>query len=113
MLIVEKLDGMDILTYLCQREQYTEEDVSIMMRQTLDALQYLHLLGVAHLNLQPDNIVLETPWHPSVKLIDFGSAKKIPEEGLIIRNITTPLEYRGMRCLHIGLLNTAQFHLIL
>jgi serine/threonine protein kinase len=94
-LIMDKLDGMDILTYLCQRDQYTEEDVSIMMRQTLDALQYLHLLGIAHLNLQPDNLVLETPWKPSVKLIDFGSAKRIPEDGLLIRNITTPLDYRG------------------
>lgn len=92
---MDKLDGMDILTYLCQRDQYTEEDVSVMMRQTLDALQYLHLLGIAHLNLQPDNIVLETPWKASIKLIDFGSARRVPEDGVVVRNLTTPLEFRG------------------
>ena len=66
-----------------------------MMRQTLDALQYLHLLGIAHLNLQPDNIIMETPFRTSVKLIDLGSARRLPKEGMIIRNLTTPLDYRG------------------
>ena len=43
----------------------------------LDALQFLHHRGIVHLNLQPDNVIMQSRRRFDVKLIDFGRARKI------------------------------------
>ncbi|XP_067131065.1 obscurin-like isoform X2 [Centruroides vittatus] len=90
--IMEKLSGMDILTYFSCRHQYTEEMVAKVVTQVLDALEYLHFRGICYLELQPDNVVLTDQHHLDVKLVDFGSAQCIPPEGARV-NIRGSLEY--------------------
>ena len=63
--------------------------------QVLDGLQYLHWRGVAHLDLQPDNIVLTTCRRVDVKLVDFGSAQKVTKLGAQVQRCSL-LEYTGM-----------------
>ena len=53
--------------------------------QMLDGLQYLHWRGVAHLNLQPDNVVLASCRRLSVKLVDLGSAQRVSRLGRMVR----------------------------
>lgn len=91
-LILEKLSGMDILTYFSCRHQYTEEMVAKVVTQVLDALEYLHFRGICYLELQPDNVVLTDQHHLDIKLVDFGSAQCIPPEGARV-NIRGSLEY--------------------
>lgn len=80
-LIQEKLQGADILTYLSSRHEYTEQHVCMIIAQTLDALQYLHWRGYCHLNLQPDNIVMASVRSVQIKLVDFGAAQKVAKIG--------------------------------
>ena len=47
----------------------------------LDGLQYLHWRGFAHLDLQPDNILLKSIRSTEVKICDMGSAQKISKLG--------------------------------
>ncbi|XP_025423040.1 obscurin isoform X6 [Sipha flava] len=82
--IQEKLQGADILTYLSTKEQYSEQTVATIITQVLDALQYLHWRGYAHLDLQPDNIVMASVRTIQVKLIDFGCAQKVSKLGAVV-----------------------------
>ncbi|XP_060875327.1 obscurin isoform X5 [Metopolophium dirhodum] len=82
--IQEKLQGADILTYLSTKEHYSEQTVATIVAQVLDGLQYLHWRGYAHLDLQPDNIVMASVRTIHVKLIDFGCAQKVSKLGAVV-----------------------------
>ncbi|GFY50994.1 obscurin [Trichonephila inaurata madagascariensis] len=79
--IMEKLSGLDVISYLSMRPLYTEEIVSKIIHQVIDALEYLHFRGICYFELQPDNVVMEDRHNPNIKLVDFGSAQFVPEEG--------------------------------
>lgn len=93
-LILEKLQGADILTYLSSRHDYTEQMVATIVTQILDGLQYLHWRGYCHLDLQPDNVVMASVRSIQVKLIDFGSAHKVTKLGTSVPQVGE-LEYKG------------------
>lgn len=84
-LIQDKLQGADVLTYLSSRHEYNEQHVCTIATQILDALQYLHWRGYCHLNLQPDNIVMASVRSVQIKLVDFGAAQKVSKIGTEIR----------------------------
>lgn len=83
-LIQEKLQGANVLTYLSSRHEYNEQHVCTVVTQVLDALQYLHWRGYCHLNLQPDNIVMASVRSVQIKLVDFGAAQKVSKIGTTI-----------------------------
>jgi hypothetical protein len=80
-LIQEKLQGADVLTYLGSRHEYSEQTVATILTQVLDAVQYLHWRGYCHLDLQPDNIVMASVRSLQIKLVDFGSAQPVSKLG--------------------------------
>lgn len=94
-LILEKLQGADILTYLSSRHDYTEQMVATIVTQVLDGLQYLHWRGYCHLDLQPDNVVMASVRSIQVKLIDFGSAHKVTKLGTSVPQVGL-LDYKGI-----------------
>lgn len=98
-LILEKLQGADILTYLSSRHDYTEQMVATIVTQILDALQYLHWRGYCHLDLQPDNVVMASVRAIQVKLIDFGSAHRVTKLGTSVPQVGE-LEYKGKDLRH-------------
>uniref|UniRef100_A0A671Z378 non-specific serine/threonine protein kinase n=1 Tax=Sparus aurata TaxID=8175 RepID=A0A671Z378_SPAAU len=77
MLILELEDGR-LLDYLVAHDELMEEKVAFFIRETLEALQHLHTCRVAHLDLKPENIMvdLHSPT-PCIKLIDFGDAVQL------------------------------------
>lgn len=79
--VQEKLQGADVLTYLSSRHEYNEQIVVTIINQVLDALQYLHWRGYAHLNIQPDNIVMSSVRSVQVKLVDFGTTQRVSKLG--------------------------------
>ncbi|KAJ8735219.1 hypothetical protein PYW07_006839 [Mythimna separata] len=93
-LILEKLQGADILTYLSSRHDYTEQMVATIVTQILDGLQYLHWRGYCHLDLQPDNVVMASVRSIQVKLVDFGSAHKVTKLGTSVPQVGE-LEYKA------------------
>ena len=80
-LVLEKLQGADVLTYLSSRHEYSEQMVATVVSQVLDGLQYLHWRGICHLDLQPDNIVMSSVRSVQIKLVDFGSAQYVSKFG--------------------------------
>ncbi|XP_063712627.1 protein kinase 3-like isoform X2 [Symsagittifera roscoffensis] len=57
---------------------YSEVVACSFLRQVAEALQYLHLNHIAHLDVKPENLLVEaTSQSANVKLIDFGDARRL------------------------------------
>uniref|UniRef100_A0A673HH39 non-specific serine/threonine protein kinase n=1 Tax=Sinocyclocheilus rhinocerous TaxID=307959 RepID=A0A673HH39_9TELE len=74
-LILEIADQGRLLDYIVSWGNLTEEKVSLYLRDILEALHYLHTCRIAHLDLKPENVLIEqTSTQPLVKLTDYGDA---------------------------------------
>nr|WP_287899325.1 serine/threonine-protein kinase [Prevotella sp.] len=72
-ILMEYVDGEDLLTFLKKHSAYFEDAVHFdkFVGQLLSALQYLHDNQVLHLDLKPENIML-TRIGCDVKVVDLG-----------------------------------------
>lgn len=48
--------------------------LQLITRQCLEALQYLHNLGIVHCDLKPENILIKSYKRCEIKVIDLGSS---------------------------------------
>uniref|UniRef100_A0A915E301 Ig-like domain-containing protein n=1 Tax=Ditylenchus dipsaci TaxID=166011 RepID=A0A915E301_9BILA len=71
LLFTERLyeNVFDRFTY---SDTYTEEQVCITIRQLASALHWIHFKGIAHLDVEPSNVMFASKRSWKVKLIDFG-----------------------------------------
>ncbi|XP_024927641.3 uncharacterized protein LOC107413850 [Ziziphus jujuba] len=53
---------------------FTMRRLQVITRQCLDALQYLHRLGIIHCDLKPENILIKSYSRCEIKVIDLGSS---------------------------------------
>ena len=77
-LIAEYLEGGELFSFISQKKNLDEKTVFIIMEQIISAVHYLHKHNIIHRDLKPENLLLSKPNDPtSIKLIDFGTSKKI------------------------------------
>lgn len=77
-LVIEYLNG-ETLMAASPRSPYKEQQVIIWGCQLLEALSYIHKMGIIHRDVNPKNIMLSSDG--TVKLIDFGTAKNVHDAG--------------------------------
>ncbi|GLJ59515.1 hypothetical protein SUGI_1512200, partial [Cryptomeria japonica] len=77
----EFISGPEVYEKICEPGyQMTEEQVKKYMRDVCEAVRHMHDRNVIHLDLKPENLVLQSkkplsPDHePKVKIVDFGLA---------------------------------------
>ena len=74
----ELVKGVDLFEYVVEKESLGEYDAALIAGQIIEAVQYIHGLGVVHRDLKPENIMVveadpkENRTHPNIKIIDFG-----------------------------------------
>ncbi|MBD0336863.1 MAG: serine/threonine protein kinase [Cyanobacteria bacterium Co-bin13] len=56
--------------------QFSENEVTLLLRQILPVLQYLHTLGIVHRDIAPDNLIQRNA-DGLPMLIDFGGVKQL------------------------------------
>ncbi|XP_060118775.1 kalirin isoform X1 [Heteronotia binoei] len=77
-LVLELMDDGRLLDYLMNHDELMEEKVAFYIRDTTEALQYLHNCRVAHLDIKPENLLIDFRIPvPRVKLIDLEDAVQI------------------------------------
>jgi pheromone a factor receptor len=77
----ELLTGGDLFSFLeFKGGKLNDVETTIILRQILEAVRYMHSQGVVHRDLKPDNILL-TSLTESARIVitDFGSARFLPQ----------------------------------
>ena len=70
-LICEKINNIDFRVLY---PKFTKEDIQYYFTQLLIALDYLHLMGIIHRDVKPQNIMID-PHAKKLRLIDWGLAE--------------------------------------
>ncbi|XP_072536295.1 triple functional domain protein isoform X2 [Salminus brasiliensis] len=90
-LVLEMADQGRLLDYIVSWGNLTEEKVALYLRDILEALHYLHTCRIAHLDLKPENVVVEqTSTQPVVKITDFGDAAHLSGSPYVHRLVGSP-----------------------
>ncbi|XP_021098073.1 calcium/calmodulin-dependent protein kinase type 1G isoform X2 [Heterocephalus glaber] len=75
-LVMQLVSGGELFDRILERGVYTERDASLVIRQVLSAVKYLHENGIVHRDLKPENLLYLTPEENSkIMITDFGLSK--------------------------------------
>ena len=74
---MELVNGPSLAWRLESSDPLPIADVAALLRTVADAVHYAHQLGVLHLDLKPDNILIDELGSP--KIADFGLARRLDQ----------------------------------
>ena len=77
-MVMECIDGGELFEKVIDEEfDLTEYDCQKFMHQICQAMVFMHEKSIVHLDLKPENILLKSKTSYSIKIADFGLAKKL------------------------------------
>ena len=79
--LVMEMCSCELYTRLCQKKVYCEQDAAEVMRQMLQAVNYLHRHNIVHRDLKLENWMYGS--EDRLKLIDFGFSEIFEEDELL------------------------------
>ncbi|OAD58973.1 Calcium/calmodulin-dependent protein kinase type 1 [Eufriesea mexicana] len=79
-----------VMELIVEKGSYTEKDASGLIRQVLEAVDYMHDQGVVHRDLKPENLLYYSPDEDSkIMISDFGLSK-MEDSGIMATACGTP-----------------------
>ncbi|XP_015795298.1 calcium/calmodulin-dependent protein kinase type 1 [Tetranychus urticae] len=89
-LVMELVTGGELFDRIVEKGSYTEKDASALIRQILEAVDYMHCQGVVHRDLKPENLLYYNQ-DPDSKIMisDFGLSK-MEDSGVMATACGTP-----------------------
>jgi serine/threonine-protein kinase len=72
-IVMELVSGKSLSQHLQNQAHFELDEISEIVRQLLDGLDYAHARGVIHRDVKPPNILLDDDGH--IKITDFGIAR--------------------------------------
>lgn len=89
-LVMELVTGGELFDRIVEKGSYTEQDASHLIRQVLEAVDFMHDKGVVHRDLKPENLLYYSPADDSkIMISDFGLSKTA-ESGAMATACGTP-----------------------
>ncbi|XP_015435982.1 PREDICTED: calcium/calmodulin-dependent protein kinase type 1 isoform X2 [Dufourea novaeangliae] len=89
-LVMELVTGGELFDRIVEKGSYTEKDASGLIRQILEAVDYMHEQGVVHRDLKPENLLYYSPHEDSkIMISDFGLSK-MEDSGIMETACGTP-----------------------
>ncbi|PKI85103.1 hypothetical protein MVES_000778 [Malassezia vespertilionis] len=89
--VMDLCRGGELFDSIVERVSYHDNDVCIIMQQILKGVAYLHKFNIVHRDLKPENILLRKKDDiREVAISDFGLAKILPSEGLLLTACGSP-----------------------
>ncbi|XP_067139107.1 calcium/calmodulin-dependent protein kinase type 1 [Centruroides vittatus] len=89
-LVMELVTGGELFDRIVEKGSYTEKDASNLIRQILEAVDFMHSQGVVHRDLKPENLLYFNPEEDSkIMISDFGLSK-MEDSGIMATACGTP-----------------------
>lgn len=89
-LVMELVTGGELFDRIVEKGSYTEQDASGLIKQILEAVDYMHCQGVVHRDLKPENLLYYSPDEDSkIMISDFGLSK-MEDSGVMATACGTP-----------------------
>lgn len=90
-LVMELTTGGELFDRIVAKGCYTEREASQLVRQIVEAIKYLHSIGICHRDLKPENLLLGSQENDvDVKIGDFGLSKIINRKQMLQTACGTP-----------------------
>ncbi|KAM7467852.1 hypothetical protein LguiB_015414 [Lonicera macranthoides] len=77
---LESCEGGELFDQIMRKGCLSEDEARFYAAEVVDALEYIHKLGLIHRDIKPENLLLTADGH--IKIADFGSVKPM-EDSLI------------------------------
>ncbi|XP_059397201.1 calcium/calmodulin-dependent protein kinase type 1D-like isoform X2 [Carassius carassius] len=89
-LLMQLVSGGELFDRILDRGMYSEADASLLIRQVLEAVSYLHKNGIVHRDLKPENLLYySTDENSKIMISDFGLSK-MEDNGIMSTACGTP-----------------------
>ncbi|KAK9153809.1 hypothetical protein Sjap_001289 [Stephania japonica] len=74
---LESCEGGELFDQITRKGRLSEEEACFYAAEVIDALEYIHSVGLIHRDIKPENLLLTAEGH--IKIADFGSVKPMKE----------------------------------
>ncbi|KAF4096362.1 calcium/calmodulin-dependent protein kinase IGb isoform X1 [Onychostoma macrolepis] len=89
-LVMQLVSGGELFDRILDRGMYSESDASLVIRQVLEAVGYLHKNSIVHRDLKPENLLYySTDENSKIMISDFGLSK-MEDNGIMSTACGTP-----------------------
>jgi 5'-AMP-activated protein kinase catalytic alpha subunit len=86
-IITEFIEGHELYGLIVQHGRLDPKLCGLYFCQLLDAVSYLHSLGICHRDIKPENIMIDGQ---NLKLIDFGLSKEFGNNPMLLTSCGSP-----------------------
>ncbi|KAK1323919.1 3-phosphoinositide-dependent protein kinase 2 [Acorus calamus] len=79
---LESCEGGELFDQITRKGRLSEDEARFYAAEVIDALEYMHSLGLIHRDIKPENLLLTADGH--VKIADLGSVKPTKDSKITI-----------------------------
>eukprot|EP00292_Cryptomonas_paramecium_P006336 CAMPEP_0113700390 /NCGR_PEP_ID=MMETSP0038_2-20120614/23927_1 /TAXON_ID=2898 /ORGANISM="Cryptomonas paramecium" /LENGTH=497 /DNA_ID=CAMNT_0000624035 /DNA_START=124 /DNA_END=1614 /DNA_ORIENTATION=+ /assembly_acc=CAM_ASM_000170 len=94
-LVLDLITGGTVMDRIIANDHFSEKDAASVTADVLNAIHYLHSIGITHRDLKPENLLYasndpDSPDYNTIKVADFGLAKFVTENSVMKTTCGTP-----------------------
>ncbi|XVF20701.1 hypothetical protein REPUB_Repub12eG0025100 [Reevesia pubescens] len=79
---LESCEGGELFDQITQKGRLSEDEARFYAAEVVDALEYIHNMGLIHRDIKLENLLLTTDGH--IKIADFGSVKPMQDSRITV-----------------------------
>ncbi|KAJ0243909.1 3-phosphoinositide-dependent protein kinase 1 [Hirschfeldia incana] len=79
---LESCEGGELFDQITRKGRLSEDEARFYSAQVVDALEYIHNMGLIHRDIKPENLLLTSDGH--IKIADFGSVKPMQDSRITV-----------------------------